>query len=77
LLTSIFDQFSSVGIIWNSTCGKNMEETQQNSRRHHWTRDQNKRLHNCPDIVYIDFVHKHCYLIDIAIPGDSRISEFQ
>jgi len=31
-------------------------------------------VHNRPDIVYIDLVQKHCYLIDIAIPGDSRIS---
>ena len=30
-------------------------------------------LHNRPDIVCIDFVMNHCFLIDIAIPGDSRV----
>ena len=28
-------------------------------------------VHNRPDIVCIAFLQKHCYLIDIAIPGDS------
>ena len=30
-------------------------------------------LHNRPDIVCIDFVMNQCFLIDIAIPGDSRV----
>ena len=29
--------------------------------------------HNRPDIVCIDCVMNHCFLIDIAIPGDSRV----
>ena len=32
-------------------------------------------VHNRPDIVCIAFPQKHCYFIDIAIPGNSRISQ--
>ena len=32
-------------------------------------------VHNRPDIVCIAFPWKHCYLIDIAIHGNSRISQ--
>ena len=31
--------------------------------------------HNKPDIVCVDFIKKHAFLIDIAIPGDSRLSQ--
>ena len=27
--------------------------------------------HNGPDIVCVDFIKNHCFLIDVAIPGDS------
>ena len=32
-------------------------------------------VHNHPNIVCIAFPQKHCFLIDITIPGDSRISQ--
>jgi len=31
--------------------------------------------HNRPDIICVDFTKKHAFLIDIAIPGDSRLSQ--
>ena len=31
-------------------------------------------LHNRPDIVCVDFIKNHCFLIDVAIPGDSCLS---
>ena len=31
--------------------------------------------HNRPDIVCVSLTKKHAFLIDIAIPGDSRISQ--
>ena len=31
--------------------------------------------HNRPHIVWVDFTKKHASLIDIAIPGDSRVSQ--
>ena len=30
--------------------------------------------HNHPDILCVDFIKSHCFLIDVAIPGDSRLS---
>ena len=30
--------------------------------------------HNHPDIVCVDFMKNHCFLVDVAIPGDSRLS---
>ena len=31
--------------------------------------------HNRPDIICLDFTMNCCFLIDVAIPGDSRISQ--
>ena len=31
--------------------------------------------HNRPDLISIDLTRKHAFLIDIAIQGDSRISQ--
>lgn len=30
--------------------------------------------HNHPDIVCADFIKNHCFLIDVAIPGDNHLS---
>ena len=30
--------------------------------------------HNHPEIVCVDFIKSHCFLIDVAIPGDSCLS---
>ena len=30
--------------------------------------------HNRPDMVCVYFIMNHCFLIDVAIPGDSRLS---
>ena len=30
--------------------------------------------HNHPDIVFVDFIKNHCLLINVAIPGDSHLS---
>jgi len=32
-------------------------------------------VHNRPDIVCVDLLRKHCFSVDIAIPGDSRIAQ--
>ena len=32
-------------------------------------------VHNHPDIVYVDILQKHCFLIEILIPGDSQIAQ--
>ena len=32
-------------------------------------------VHNHPGIVYVDILQKHCFLIEIAIPGDSQIAQ--
>ena len=31
--------------------------------------------HRRPDIVVVDYKQKHCHIIDIAVPGDSRVEE--
>ena len=31
--------------------------------------------HNCPDVVCVDYLTKIIYLIDVAIPGDTRVTE--
>ena len=30
--------------------------------------------HNCPNITYVAFANNHCFLIDLAIPEDSCLS---
>ena len=32
-------------------------------------------LHNRPDLVCVDYLTKTTYLIDVAIPGDTRVIE--
>ena len=50
---------------------------QNNSMKLLWdfTIQTDRRLsHNRPDIVCVDFIKKQCFLIDVAILGDSHLT---